>query len=49
MWFTDGIHEPEICGRPLGLSFDGNQNMYVADAYYGIFKVNLSSGESHVA
>ncbi|XP_054262872.1 adipocyte plasma membrane-associated protein Hemomucin-like [Macrosteles quadrilineatus] len=41
----DGIHEPEICGRPLGLSFDGNQNMYVADAYYGIFKVNLSSGE----
>uniref|UniRef100_A0A1B6MR15 Strictosidine synthase conserved region domain-containing protein n=1 Tax=Graphocephala atropunctata TaxID=36148 RepID=A0A1B6MR15_9HEMI len=41
----DGLYEPEICGRPLGLSFDSKGFMYTADAYYGIFKVNVSTGE----
>lgn len=42
----DGFHEEDKCGRPLGLSFDTKGSMYVADAYYGIFKVCLTSGKS---
>ncbi|KAK7580269.1 hypothetical protein V9T40_000898, partial [Parthenolecanium corni] len=41
-----GFHEPQICGRPLGLRMDSKENLYVADAYYGIFKVNVTTGES---
>lgn len=38
--------EEEVCGRPLGLAFDtqGN-NLIVADAYYGIWEVDLVSGD----
>lgn len=38
--------EEEICGRPLGIEFDtqGN-NLIVADAYYGIWEVNLANGD----
>ncbi|XP_065079214.1 adipocyte plasma membrane-associated protein Hemomucin [Ochlerotatus camptorhynchus] len=38
--------EEEICGRPLGLAFDtqGN-NLIVADAYYGIWLVDLINGD----
>jgi len=39
----DGFHEEHICGRPLGLSMDKNGFLYVADAYYGIFKVDMKS------
>uniref|UniRef100_A0A2H8TTQ5 Adipocyte plasma membrane-associated protein n=1 Tax=Melanaphis sacchari TaxID=742174 RepID=A0A2H8TTQ5_9HEMI len=39
----DGLHEEHICGRPLGLNIDKSGFLYVADAYYGIFKVNLNS------
>jgi len=40
------IYEESRCGRPLGLAFDtqGN-NLLVADAYYGIWEVDLSSGK----
>ncbi|RNA35311.1 adipocyte plasma membrane-associated [Brachionus plicatilis] len=32
------------CGRPLGLRLDKTgQNLYIADAYYGIFKINLQT------
>lgn len=43
---TEGFAEEKICGRPLGLAFDtqGN-NLIVADAYYGIWLVNLSNGK----
>lgn len=43
---TEGVSEDEICGRPLGMAFDtiGN-NLIVADAYYGIWSVDLNSGK----
>ncbi|KAG5347767.1 APMAP protein, partial [Acromyrmex charruanus] len=41
----DGIWQEHKCGRPLGLKFDKKGNLYVADAYYGIFQVNVATGE----
>ncbi|KAK2580212.1 hypothetical protein KPH14_012472 [Odynerus spinipes] len=38
----DGIWQEQKCGRPLGLKFDKNGNLYVVDSYYGIFKVDPS-------
>lgn len=35
------------CGRPLGFVFDKTKtHMYVADAFYGIFKVNVNTRSS---
>ncbi|XP_054258503.1 adipocyte plasma membrane-associated protein Hemomucin-like isoform X2 [Macrosteles quadrilineatus] len=42
----EGFHEEAKCGRPLGLAFDKKNQMYVADAYYGIFQVDLATGKS---
>lgn len=39
-----GIYPEKICGRPLALEFDKDGALYVADAYYGIFKVNITTG-----
>uniref|UniRef100_A0A182J858 Strictosidine synthase conserved region domain-containing protein n=1 Tax=Anopheles atroparvus TaxID=41427 RepID=A0A182J858_ANOAO len=37
--------EEEICGRPLGLAFDTKgSNLIVGDAYYGIWLVDLTTG-----
>ncbi|CAH0728485.1 unnamed protein product, partial [Brenthis ino] len=37
-----GLVQEHICGRPLGFVIDEkNKLLYVADAYYGIWKVNL--------
>nr|XP_012233601.1 PREDICTED: adipocyte plasma membrane-associated protein-like [Linepithema humile] len=41
----DGIWQEKKCGRPLGLHFDKKGNLYVVDTYYGIFKVNVATGE----
>ncbi|XP_055322327.1 adipocyte plasma membrane-associated protein Hemomucin [Sitodiplosis mosellana] len=42
----EGLTEEKICGRPLGLAFDTQgDNLIVADAYYGIWSVNLSNGK----
>lgn len=41
----DGIWQEHKCGRPLGLRFDKKGNLYVVDTYYGIFKVNVATGE----
>ncbi|XP_070167646.1 adipocyte plasma membrane-associated protein Hemomucin [Polyergus mexicanus] len=41
----DGIWQEHKCGRPLGLKFDKKGNLYVVDTYYGIFKVNIATGE----
>jgi len=35
---TSPIYE-SMCGRPLGMVFDQQDNLYVADAYKGIFKI----------
>ena len=41
----DGIHQEHVCGRPLGLHLDSQTKaLYAADAYYGLFKVNTSTG-----
>lgn len=45
--FLDGLYEEHICGRPLGISVDKKGFLYVADAYYGIFKVNVNSPEQY--
>ncbi|CAH0550988.1 unnamed protein product [Brassicogethes aeneus] len=39
------LHEEKTCGRPLGITFDKSGNLFVADAYYGVFKVNVKTGE----
>lgn len=39
-----GLFEERLCGRPLGLHFDRNGALYVADAYYGVFKVDIKTG-----
>ncbi|XP_050464407.1 adipocyte plasma membrane-associated protein Hemomucin-like [Cataglyphis hispanica] len=41
----DGLWQEHKCGRPLGLKFDKKGNLYAVDAYYGIFKVNVATGE----
>jgi len=40
----DGFWEEKKCGRPLGIKFGPDPYLYVADAYYGLFKVNVNSG-----
>ncbi|KAK9874105.1 hypothetical protein WA026_002459 [Henosepilachna vigintioctopunctata] len=40
-----GVYQEEICGRPLGLTFGKDGYLYAADAYYGIFRVNVKTGE----
>ncbi|XP_055377097.1 adipocyte plasma membrane-associated protein Hemomucin [Condylostylus longicornis] len=42
----EGVYEESKCGRPLGLAFDtlGN-NLIAADAYYGIWEIDLSNGK----
>jgi len=44
---SDGLYEEHICGRPLGLDIDKNGFLYIADAYYGIFKVNLNINDQN--
>ncbi|XP_022121288.2 uncharacterized protein LOC110997442 [Pieris rapae] len=44
-----GLSQEHICGRPLGFSIDEkNGLMYVADAYYGIWKVDLKTDKKQV-
>ncbi|KAK9497638.1 hypothetical protein O3M35_004328 [Rhynocoris fuscipes] len=40
-----GLFQEHICGRPLGIKFDKLGALYIADAYYGLLKANLSTGE----
>lgn len=39
-----GFHEERICGRPLGMKFDKDGSLIVADAYYGVYRVNVNTG-----
>ncbi|CAL4122050.1 unnamed protein product, partial [Meganyctiphanes norvegica] len=41
----DGPHQERLCGRPLGLRFAPDGKLLVVDAYYGIFSVDVDSGE----
>lgn len=40
-----GFYQEHICGRPLGFQFDKHGGLYVADAYYGIYKVDVKTGK----
>ncbi|XP_035670101.1 adipocyte plasma membrane-associated protein-like [Branchiostoma floridae] len=41
-----GTYETEpTCGRPLGMRVDSLGNLYIADAYLGLLKMNISTGE----
>ncbi|CAF0907810.1 unnamed protein product [Brachionus calyciflorus] len=44
--FCENKNFMEECGRPFGLRFKENdyENLYVADAFYGILKINLKTG-----
>ncbi|XP_033226875.1 adipocyte plasma membrane-associated protein-like [Belonocnema kinseyi] len=41
----EGDWQEHICGRPLGLKFNKNGELFVADAYYGIFKLDVTTGK----
>ena len=48
MWFlfcTGSLHEEQRCGRPLGMRIDSSGLLLVADAYLGLFRVNVDNGE----
>jgi hypothetical protein len=38
--------EAKKCGRPLGIKFDNQGHMIVADAYLGIFRINVETGDN---
>jgi sugar lactone lactonase YvrE len=40
-----GAYEEQLCGRPLGMAFDKSGTLFVADSYYGIFKVDVNTGK----
>ncbi|XP_043581687.1 adipocyte plasma membrane-associated protein-like [Bombus pyrosoma] len=39
----DGLWQEQKCGRPLNLKFNDKGELFVADSYYGIFKVNVNT------
>ncbi|CAB3363935.1 Hypothetical predicted protein [Cloeon dipterum] len=41
----EGYWEEKKCGRSLGMAFDSKGYLYVVDAYYGIFKINVNTGK----
>jgi hypothetical protein len=40
------VHE-KICGRPLGLAFDNKGHLIVADAYYGLYRLDVHTGTKY--
>ncbi|KAL1501891.1 hypothetical protein ABEB36_007131 [Hypothenemus hampei] len=38
-------YEERICGRPLGIQFSQNGQLFACDAYYGLYRVNIKTGE----
>lgn len=47
-FFTAGLSQEHICGRPLGFQIDENDIMYVADAYHGVWKVDLKNDKKQL-
>ncbi|XP_041969440.1 adipocyte plasma membrane-associated protein [Aricia agestis] len=44
-----GLQQEHICGRPLGLQIDKKTNqLYVADAYHGVWKVDLKTDKKQL-
>jgi sugar lactone lactonase YvrE len=47
--FGPDLHSHKKCGRPLGLRLSQDSRyLYVADAYYGILKVDLATGSKQL-
>ncbi|KAK3736895.1 hypothetical protein RRG08_000639 [Elysia crispata] len=40
-----GIENENTCGRPLGMRMDKNGFLIVADGYFGLFQVNVVTGD----
>lgn len=40
-----GRVEEAKCGRPLGIFAGPDEKLYIADAYYGVYKYDVVSGE----
>lgn len=48
-FFIAGLTQEHKCGRPLGFQIDEKTNtLYVADAYYGIWKVDLKTDKKQL-
>ena len=43
-----GYDNEPTCGRPLGMRFDADGYLVVCDAYYGLYKINVTTGDAHV-
>lgn len=37
-------YEPHKCGLPIGLNFDRDGHLIVADSYLGLFKIDIETG-----
>ncbi|XP_039282648.1 adipocyte plasma membrane-associated protein [Nilaparvata lugens] len=44
----EGFHDEKNCGRVLGMKFDQNGILYAADAYNGLYKLNVTSGKEQL-
>lgn len=44
LFFLGGAENEPTCGRPLGMRMDKDGYLIVADAYLGLFKVNVVTG-----
>ncbi|KAL1414762.1 hypothetical protein MTO96_007232 [Rhipicephalus appendiculatus] len=40
----EGMWEEEVCGRPLGMRFNKDGRLFVIDAYYGLYAINVETG-----
>lgn len=38
------VRNEPVCGRPLGLRFDKHDNLYIADAYFGLLVMGPQGG-----
>lgn len=45
---SGGFENEPTCGRPLGMRFDNDGYLIVCDAYLGLYKVNVATGDVHV-
>lgn len=44
LYVKGSFDDEPICGRPLGMRMDNEGYLVVADAYLGIFKINVATG-----
>ena len=42
--FSGRFEDEEHCGRPLGMRLDSEGYLVVLDAYLGLFRVNVATG-----